>query len=574
MPISETIPQEKKPILEAALLHPTNENSKMILDKATKNGWFVPDADPSSIPTTAQKAAGFGLGLAESFNPLSIPRSVETIGRALFETKPSRGELSKGAVPIAIPGSTPAQDIAAAETKTILPDLSVKNMVSQIPGTEEFLQGVPSSYEAAGGLTGLVLGGAKGAKGLFKGSVAKQALKAEGNVIKDVKFLMNEPEGPIMDAILHNPEKVSELYKQQKFGVDDLAGVVSSALEKKGSELGQAVGQFRDIAKKDLTKSISTVPLIDGLKKLEKDVQLSSGANLLSRGDQSKLKQLLSFVSEEKLSPSDALKITDWIDNNTNYNSVASGNISQAAANSIKEFRGTLKNLVRNSSPSMKDWAKADDSYSTFLSESEGLQDKFSGDQRITAVQSLLNPSKDPIKQRLTQALNIGSDAGPIEKGPAGDFFSALAERRAAQGLKALDVTKVDPIRDQTNRILQKWVSIGEKGGQAVGSGLGGLIGYQGGPAAAGAGSIMGISPGGFVGRIAGNKIGRVMGSPERLLEKAIQAKTLSKEARDLASDLTFLEKNFGVEGANTLLNVIQGSVPAVNELSVYVNRQ
>lgn len=568
----ETISIEKQQILDRALSNPTDENSIKVITKAKERGW-IKSQEPEA-PSTAQKAAGFGLGLAESFNPLSIPHSVETIGRALFETKPSTGELSPGAVPIAIPGSTPAQDMAVADGKTLTPDLSVKNMVSKIPGTEEFLQGVPASYETAGGLTGLVLGGAKGAKGLMKGSVAKQALKAEGNVIKDVKFLMNEPEGPIMDAILHRPEKVAELYKQQKFGVDDLAGVVSSALEKKGAELGQAVGQFRDAAKADLTKSISTAPLIDGLKKLEKDVQLSSGANLLSRGDQSKLKQLLTFVSEEKLSPSDALKITDWIDNNTNYNAVASGNISQAAASSIKGFRSELKNLVRDSSPSMKDWAKADDSYSTFLSESEGLQDKFSGDQRITAVQSLLNPSKDPIKQRLTQALNIGSDAGPIEKGPAGDFFSALAERRAAQGLKALDVTKVDPIRDQTNRILQKWVSIGEKGGQAVGSGLGGLIGYQGGPAAAGAGSIMGISPGGFVGRIAGNKIGRVMGSPERLLEKAIQAKTLSKEARDLASDLTFLEKNFGVEGANTLLNVIQGSVPAVNELSVYVNRQ
>lgn len=563
MPISEQIPQEKKPILEAALAHPDQETSKSILSKATERGWYTADV-PQQEASVVQKAAGFGMGAAEAYNPLSVPRSIETIGRALLHPTLT-GEYKEDAFGNkTIPVENTQDTMAKAESNSVLPDLSVKGLISKIPGTEKFIQGIPQSYETAGGLAALAAGGVEGVRGLLKGSPIKQALKAESGVIKNTKYLLNEPEGPIMDAILQRPEQVAELYKQQKFGVDDLAGVVSSALDKKQAQLGTNVGAFRDAAKADTKPSIATAPILQGLSKVEADSKLANGTSVISPKDQGKIDELKSFLSDKKISPRDALAITDWIDNNTNYNAVSTGNISQSVANAIGTFRGKIKGLVRGASKDMEAWAKADDQYSNFVEEAKGLQDKFSGDQRISAVQNLLNPSKEPIKERLANALNIGSEAGPSKAQPADDFFAQLADRRAAQGMKALDVSKVDPIRDQTNRVFQKWMKIGESVGTAVGAGIGAKLKGT-------TGAFVGAPVGGFAGHMIAQPFARYMASPERILEKAIKAKDLSKQAKDLATDLSFLQKTFGTEGANMLVNTIKGSVPAVNELANYL---
>lgn len=569
----ETLTEEKQIILDRALANPTDENSIKIIQKAQARGWLAKPQETKPEPTTAQKAAGFGLGVAEAYNPLSIPRSVEVIGRALMEPNKFTGEYSKGIAPVPETQSF-GENLALAESKAVTPDLSVKGLLSKIPGTKTFLEGVPQSYETAGGLAALGYGGVKGLRGMIKGSPVKQATKATEGVVQDVKFLMNEPEGPIMDAILQRPEKVAELYKQQKFGVDDLSQVIVSALEKKGNELRKTVTGFRDLAIADDTKSIPTKPLIDILDKAENRWKLSSGKTTLSKKDLAKFKEMRSYLEADKVSPRDALTITDWIDNNTNYESVANGNISKAAANAVKEFRQALKGQVRSSSGKMEQWAKADDQMSSFIELADDLPDKFSGDGRVNSINSLLNPSKDPLKQRVANALNIGSEAGPI-KSEADDFFNLLAERRAAQGMKNLDVSKVDPIRDQTNRMYQKWIKRVENLGQSAGTVTATGLGMNAmGPAGAAMG-IAGFAPGGLLAKVAGGeKFARYMASPERLLKKAQEAKTLSQDAKELAKDLSFLQKNFGVEGANLLINSLKGSIPAVNELARYVEAQ
>ena len=100
-----------------------------------------------------------------------------------------------------------------------------------------------------------------------------------------------------------------------------------------------------------------------------------------------------------------------------------------------------------------------------------------------------------------------------------------------------------------------------------VGAGIGNKVGGSG-------SAFFGAPVGGLIGNILVDPLARNMASPFRLLEKAEKAKILSKQAQELAGDLNFMQKKFGVEGANRFVNGVVAGTPALNELAIYINSQ
>lgn len=534
-----------------------------------------------------KKAVAFGIGAAEAANPLDIPRSVETIGRGLL-----------GSISSSVPKETPSglivpqptksfgQAMDEAEQKTVMPNLSVKGLLSKIPAAKDYVSDLPPEYEAAGGLSALAVGGIKGIRGLIKGSPVKQAVNAERSLVKDVKYLTGEAEGPVMDAILTRPREVAALIRNGELSVFDLAKSVSARLIKKEKELGAAVGEFRNAVKSDNVRKIKTdqfknmaikaeaeasltpeivqgkktvqSPILDEAgRPISKEVATTTsvgGGSLFSGKDQTKINEIMEMLKPSQLSPRDAMLVIDKIDEMTDYEKqVARGNISEAAAVALGRIRTQLKDALRKTTKESEAWAAADDQFSTFKENSRGLIDKFSGDAAASSVDGLLNKNKDPIRERLAKALN----AGPAEGVDSEKFFIELADKKAAQVLKALDVTKADPIKDQLNRLFQKWMRRGEWGGAAVGSYVGG------GPT--------GMAAGGLLGHVVMEPVARSLASPFRLLDRAQKVKTLSKDAKDFAMDLGWLQKNLGTEGANAFMRSLEGGIPAINELAAWV---
>lgn len=524
----------------------------------------------TATPSSLKKAGAAAMGAAEAFNPLSIPRAIEVGARTVFNKATSSEPSENKELGLTAPGGGKPWAVAAAEAEksAIFPDLSIRKGV-EVLGPKGLAESLPRDWETYGGAAATLLSLASGAKGLLKGSVAKRAAKAEEAVIKDIKYLTGEGEGAVMDAMVKRPEKVREALQSGKLGVDDLAVKLGEHLEQKKKMLGETVGTFREVAMADNEPTIRVGKEVQRLNRIEDELKTSAGASVLSKSELSEINEirtLLPKLTEKggaKISPRDAVLISDKVFQILERSKAKPGNISSAVEYELRQLRRAIKDSARNSTGIGKEWALADEAYAKMEDLSGDIQRQLSGDNRASFVDRLLNKNKDPLRDRLAEALDLAEDK-PIKSSNA--FFDALADTKAAQGLKALDVTKSDPIRDQANRVYQEWLRRGTMAGATIASGMGAKsMGV--------AGAMVGVPAGGLVGRVAVSPFARYMGSPGRLLKNAEKAKTLSKEAKKLAKDMGFMQEHFGVEGANILFNAAKG-LPAFNQLKTWAEAQ
>lgn len=565
-------------------------------------------AEPSNI---IGKTASTFMGAAEAFNPLSIPRAVETLGRGVGKwagsEKPT-GEYGKDIFGNPIPlskGKGFLQSLGEASEESVMPRMTFRSLGEAVHGKETMSETLPEGYEMAGGLATMLLPMGKGAMNLLKGSKGKQATKLLNKTAKQIKYLTGMEEGAILDEILSNPQAIKALYSGGGVKADDLAAIVVTRLKDVESKLGKSVQQYKNVAETDKTRRIFTaqfkqqlkdavtsaalepeIKLLEGMKKSKilgasgepmrvlsvKKVKIGGGTSL-EPSDMKVIDEVMNMMDPKAISPRDTLLAIERLDKAIEWGKETQKH-STRAINVFKNMRHTLKNVVRKTTDDGKAWAHVDDVLHDFYENSKGLVKKFEGDQRVGQVNNLLNEVKDPVRLRLGKAMDAVGQAFPSETDVAHKFFRMLSQRKGAKLLKDVEIQRGDRAADQVNRIFKDWVDKGKAYGIAIGTGTGTLIGHKMGGWLGGAAlSAPGAAIGNLTGRIVGATIGKRAGDPLRMFAKIEKANILSQEAKQIAKDLKYLHKIFGAEGANIAASLAM-ELPAMKELTRFAVSQ
>jgi len=591
--------------LAEALQNPDDPGNKVIIQKAHERGWITKEEPEKTTQGIIAHPGLFAKGIirgAERSVVDIVPGALEKI-EAVSKFPIVRGAEIAGSLAQRIRGEPRAPFTTLGEM--------VKEQEAVTKGIEKAVPGTEKGAEIGallGSGAGLIKGAVKGIarkiserglpaaqkatlrleRELFqKGAKLRSAkeLKAATKVVKErkkterlVRQIMAEDNSRVLDAIRENPEEIRALVKEGQLGVDDLAVRVSDNLTQIEQGLGKKVGEFRKAALSNRTPSIDAKDVLKTVAEV-RDLTQVRGKSLLSGAERRNFELIealldptiqvtpevglvgITGVHERALlSPRDALRIVDAIDQMTNAKTVANGNISQDAASALFKIRASIKNKLRAGN---EEWANADDLFSQFKEASFNLVRRFSGDQRESAVNNLFGKGKTPTRKRLADALDLAEKLDPAQAGKAKRFFNELANIKAAQGIQAVMVPKADPIADRLNRVVRRWMT-------GTGTALG-TIGAAAGQRAAG---FPGAVLGGGVGTSLGLQLGRVLGAragdPQRVLNSAIRAKELGKEAKALAGDLSFIAKEFGPEGVTAFMRIIEGieALPAASELA------
>jgi len=551
------------------------------------------------------KAAAVAMGGAETFNPLSVFNVGETFGRAVKKNVEGQKLTGKTERRLGVPwpvyeGPSFLQSMGEASKEAVTPRMTFRSLGEAVYGEEAMTEMLPHEYEMAGSLATMLIPAGKGALGLVRGSKAKQARKATENVVRDIKYLTGEGEGVIMRELLENPEAIRALYQGGNVKADDLAALIVKRLDDVEIRLAKEVRKYKSVAEADRGRKITTRPYRERLKQLvagaeaEPEITLipttkkskvlgpsgepirvpatktvkKGGGTSLSQTDFSEIEKVAKILLPENVSPRDALLAIERLDKAIDWSKESTKHTPRALG-AFKQMRGELKEVVRASTPEGKVWATRDDALHTFYENSKGLRKKFDGDQKVSAVNTLLNETKDPVRVRLGASLDAVRQIAPDEVEVSQSFFKMLAQRKGARLLKDVEITKHDKVADQVNRIFKDWVDRGRAWGIAIGTttahGAGHLTG--GGWLASLALSPVGAAVGHLGGRGLGSVIGRLRGDPLRILAKAQKAKILSAEAKTIAKDLAFFHKTFGPEGTNAAVSLAY-ELPAMKELA------
>lgn len=487
-----------------------------------------------------------------------------------------------------------------------------KELRAAVPGVQE-----GAELGAAGaGAVATVSTGLKFAKALARGapkavkSVAvriktAKAAKATKKADKLARKLLKEGDGPFMNAILNRPEKVKALVDQSSdLTINDVAIQLKDELELVGVELGKRVGKFRDAAFADTTTRVPISQALPDLIDLLDKRTTFQGASVLP----SKIKQQLD--SAKRLSdlgvttPNQAMVWIDVIDDIIDF-----GNSGKSGSNAIKNANVTLSRMravikdslrqvnkhglskaapieksLRSGPAGIKEigrtrreiafqlWADADDAFSQFVNESNGLIRRLESDSGESLVANLFNKNKTPLRSRLERSLSFMEKLDPTAQGHGAAFFDRLAEIKAASKIKGVKLQIADPIQDNMTNIVKEWTRRGERIGAAAGTTVGGGVGFvTGGTGVGGLSGGAGFVTGRALGGEVGNLVGKMLGNPDRILKQAMKAKALSEEARKLARDMAFVSKNFGPEGVVAFMDLV-GPIPAVNQLIKFSN--
>lgn len=568
--------------------------TQMLQKEKKKSKQFDPDdfiaetrqsMQQEESPGVLERVGRFGVGVtqgaAEMINFPALPGAVERMGRAVPKIiggdrqpgesflqkigrsfaesdkealipQPTAGETAAG-IRTAFQASPPSNPAGLAGFLSSFQD--PKEVLKQeLDVQEQFSKEFSSpTGEMVGALATIAIPiGAKLGPAISKARGVKQTQKA----VKLTKQFLKQGDGPITDVILSKPEKVRSLLESGQFSLDDVAIAIGEKLDEVGSKLGKKVGKFRTSALNNKLPGIE-VPdeAIGAFEGIARSTTID-GQSVLPKDMQSKLALLKRVLSKKQLSSEDALKATDLLTDIADYGDSAGpgSNFIKNADFEIKNVRRLVKNELRKSAP---DWAAADDAFATFKEESKGLTRKLASDSRESLIDNLLNKNKTPLRTRLSKAMDMADEAGVSS---SDNFLTELAARKAAQGIKGVQLEIADPIADNVNRIVRKYAERGEGIGTALGFAGGGALGVP-------AGGVAGLGGGGFgalagraLGREVGGLVGKIKADPLRILKAAEKAKELSSPAKSLAKDLTPIAKAFGVDGIDAVFALIPAS--------------
>lgn len=447
--------------------------------------------------------------------------------------------------------------------------------------------------------TGLARKAPQAARAAYQWLQKTRATQTQKQTTTLAKKLLRIGDGPFLDAIVQRPEKVAQLVNETDgLTANDLAVNLKNELETIGMELGSRVGKFRDAAFADTTTRIR-VPedIAQNLAAIRQRTtfanptrvtgkatsiegrlsQASEGAQSILPGDiQKRLAMTERAAALGVTNPNQAMVWVDMLDDIIDYaNSGKPGSTAIKSSNAmLMQVRGSIKNALRGSSKWADSWASADDAFSGFVDRSGRAIQRLNSESSESLVANLFSKNRTPMRNDIEAALNYAEMIDPTAKGAGNAFFSRLADIRASEIVKGVRNQITDPIQDNVNRIVLTWTKRGEKVGAAVATAAGGLPGLIGGSnLGVGYGGGVGFLAGRAVGAMAGEAIGKRMADPTRILDSAIKAKELSKDAKALASDLRYMVEAMGPESTIAFFDVV-GPIPAVKELIKFSNQR
>lgn len=572
------------------------------LQEAERRGIAKPTPTPTPTAADVKGDVGQGKSFADKISEPVTAAIDDPRGAALASVRGIQnawGELVPGLVEhLEATGNFPL--IRGAELAArmfvdddVEPELTTyKDMVAEsFALTEALKKRAPGWVEGAeyGVIAGSGLGVVKVIKNLSRKGLARASIyllsKRSKNLKKGstalAKSLLRQGDGPVLDAIVHRPDKVVALLEKDATLVDDLAVELGKDIERINKKLGENVGKFRAEFKVDPTRKVDVAEVRQMLSAAKSEMRTSGGTSLLTPKQQNRLDlidELISGPGPERteliegafksgvVPPSDALKTIDRIDEMINIKEVEAGNISGDAFEALVAIRRKLKEQIRGNNV---DWAKADELFSGFQEDAGRILSKVGteGDIKLSResfVNNLFGKGKTPTRELLGKVLNYGRHVDEKLAGSGDEFFRKLANIKGAEKMQDVMVQVSDPIQDNVNRIVQFWRNVG-KGIGASAAGGAGLAAF--GPM----GGYLGAPAGWVIGAIAANSIGKKMANPARVLAKAQKAQSLDKQARLLASDLAYVHKTFGNDGVVAMMEIVKG-LPATNALVGFVS--
>lgn len=412
--------------------------------------------------------------------------------------------------------------------------------------------------------------------------------------------VLQEGDGPVLDAILQRPEKVKALLdSNENLSMGDIALQLEDELTDIAGKLGETVGKYRDVAYADTTTRLNVPKEIPGLFKALRDRTTFDGETILPPNIDRILSRSERAASLGVTNPNQTMVWIKMIDDMIDYkNSGKPG--AQALADAefaLKRTRGALKNILRQDNKVASEevkgllgagsklgkqeqkevayqlWANADEDFSNFSDSADGVIRRLKSDSSESLVDNLFRKNNTPLRTRLAQALDYMDRIDPTARGYGNAFFEKLANVKAALKIKDVEgkVSGLNRVtQEAAHEIVRRWTQRGQRYGGTLGAAAGAGVSYlTGGMGTFGLSGAGGYFTGRALGAEVGQAIGQKLASTERVLNNAIKAKNLSKQAKELAGDMLYITKTFGPEGNIAFLDIV-GPIPALKELTKF----
>lgn len=270
MTISDTTPQDKRPILETALAAPTEPNHQIVIQKAMQRGWLTNQAKvPQESTSLPMKTAAVGTGIAEAINPLSIPHGVEILGGGIGRTL---ADIAYAATHKDSGGVHPLENLAQSEKESITPELSAMGGLKTV--APDFAAALPKNYVTGGevaGLAGSILFPEQIGKVFEKAGIgaARKALGFNKSLIKQV--------GGVEEA----NQAAKRLLKEGTIGAFQNAEEIASKVADTKATAGETIGKVLNAIDDTGQVSIDATALQSSMKGAKISKRFTSDVNTL-----------------------------------------------------------------------------------------------------------------------------------------------------------------------------------------------------------------------------------------------------------------------------------------------------
>lgn len=397
---------------------------------------------------------------------------------------------------------------------------------------------------------------------------AKIASERE-KVMKLSREILDTDDERFLRSVLDRPEKVEYLIKNGELSPDELARRVSGGLKTIRESLGKDVGKYRAQIEAMDSQTLDPKEYVDIIRKSYGALQTTTGESALSAADAGKLESIVKLLGSgsgtmdlatganrvSKVAPRDILLAVDKIDEiappgEAGQMRIDRGNIGQKAYATLRKLRSDMKQKLRGQVEETEGWIESDRKFHEYMDNARGLEEKFAGDQRETAINNLFGKGKTPVRERLTEALNVGG----VDR--ATRFFNDLEDIKAAQGLKSVMTKRNDPTADRLDRIIKKYERAGAAVGAVVSAAAMSVLPW---------GMALATAPSmGILGAIGGRKLGNWRSDPMRILEAAKSAKNATPEVKKFADDVKWINETYGPDGVKAFLKLMPQTAAAI----------
>jgi len=277
-------------------------------------GKNVESPEASKALNVAEQVGGFATGVSEALNPLALPRSLETLGRAALEVDSPKVKEAKG-----LWGKITTA-LEEADKKAIIPSISVGEVASgirtasrKVAGDNKSLGNIyneeldrqgqynreTASAQMAGGLTSAILSLGSAAKDLTKIIAGKKLSGVAKTIAGKNAYEATKPTGKLADQISaanRGTEIGTRLLDEGIVTASASAPKMLEKTEKALSNYGEEIGYFAKAADKAVARDSTIRPI--SVQQLESDIQ----------------QKIIAPLSQDPSTVGAANQVQDWID--------------------------------------------------------------------------------------------------------------------------------------------------------------------------------------------------------------------------------------------------------------------